>query len=64
MSGFGTLLETIFELIISIFVAYVLIDAFSKAIPGFAPFGWAVFSALIFGVIMFFRHVLPNLIRL
>jgi hypothetical protein len=63
MGGTGKIIETIFELIIAIFIAYVLIDAFSQAFPGFAQYGWAVFSALIFGVIMAFRYGIPNLLK-
>lgn len=52
----GRIIEVVFEAIVSVFIAYVLIKAFSDAFPEFGQFGWPILAALVFGVILFFRY--------
>ena len=53
---FGTVIITI----ITVYIAFILINNFSKITPEFASYGWIIFSALIAGVVLFFKYGLFN----
>ena len=51
-------LRWIIVLIFGVYIAYVLIDAFVKASPGFSQYGWPILTAIVAAIILFIRRSL------
>ncbi|MBN2101593.1 MAG: hypothetical protein JW716_01840 [Candidatus Aenigmarchaeota archaeon] len=51
---------TVVGTILTVYVAFVIISQLSQNTPAFAYYGWVLFSALIVGVVAFFKYGLFN----
>lgn len=56
-SNIGTVVSTIFSLVIAVYVVYAMIKAFVDADPSFGTYGWPILGALVIGVIAYFRSL-------
>jgi len=51
----GKVVQTIFVLVITVYVVYSIIKAFTEADPEFARYGWPILGALVVGIIAYFK---------
>lgn len=52
--------KTVIGLIITAYLAFIIISQLSQQTPGFSPYGIIIFGALIAGIALFFKQVLFN----
>ncbi|RLG24383.1 hypothetical protein DRN76_04080 [Methanosarcinales archaeon] len=52
----GELFATVVGSIITIYVAFIVIQQLVQITPEFAQYGWLIFGALIVGIVAFFKY--------